>query len=61
MELTLDLSTVAIAEHAHDGHLDFDQLGRLVFDWEDRPTWACGSRADAGRRREGVGRRWVAE
>jgi hypothetical protein len=29
MELTLDLSTVAIAEHAHDGHLDFDQLGRL--------------------------------
>jgi ferredoxin-NADP reductase len=42
MELTLDLSTVAIAEHAHDGHLNFDQLGRLVFDWEDRPTWACG-------------------
>lgn len=45
MELTLDLSTVAIAEHAHDGHLDFDQLGRLVFDWEDRPTWACGPTA----------------
>jgi stearoyl-CoA 9-desaturase NADPH oxidoreductase len=25
-----------------DGHLDFQQLHRLVPDWQDRPTWACG-------------------
>jgi ferredoxin-NADP reductase len=25
-----------------DGHLDFDGLGALVPDWQDRPTWACG-------------------
>jgi len=28
-----------------DGHLDFDHLDRLVPDWQDRPTWACGPTA----------------
>jgi ferredoxin-NADP reductase len=28
-----------------DGHLDFDRLDRLVSDWQDRPTWACGPTA----------------
>ena len=28
-----------------DGHLDFQQLHRLVPDWQDRPTWACGPTA----------------
>ena len=25
-----------------DGHVDFEQLHRLVPDWKDRQTWACG-------------------
>ena len=25
-----------------DGHFDFTQLHRVVTDWKDRPTWACG-------------------
>lgn len=28
-----------------DGHLDFEQLHRVVADWRDRPTWACGPSA----------------
>jgi ferredoxin-NADP reductase len=28
-----------------DGHLDFGHLDRLVPDWRDRPTWACGPTA----------------
>jgi ferredoxin-NADP reductase len=28
-----------------DGHLDFGQLDRVVSDWQDRPTWACGPTA----------------
>jgi ferredoxin-NADP reductase len=28
-----------------DGHLDFDGLGALVPDWQDRSTWACGPTA----------------
>lgn len=24
------------------GHLDFDELGDIVTDWQDRPTWVCG-------------------
>ena len=28
-----------------DGHLDFGHLDRLVPDWQDRPTWACGPTA----------------
>ncbi len=24
------------------GHLDLDQLGDIVADWRDRPTWVCG-------------------
>jgi ferredoxin-NADP reductase len=28
-----------------DGHLDFGDLDRLVSDWQDRPTWACGPTA----------------
>jgi stearoyl-CoA 9-desaturase NADPH oxidoreductase len=28
-----------------DGHLDFDHLDRVVPDWQDRPTWACGPTA----------------
>lgn len=25
-----------------DGHLDFAELDRVVADWRERPTWACG-------------------
>jgi ferredoxin len=25
-----------------DGHIDFQELHRLVPDWQVRPTWACG-------------------
>jgi ferredoxin-NADP reductase len=24
------------------GHLDFDELGDIVADWQERPTWVCG-------------------
>jgi ferredoxin-NADP reductase len=28
-----------------DGHVDFHELHRLVPDWQERPTWACGPTA----------------